>query len=173
MKKIIIIIVISVLIIGSVIALLIYNKKYGDKPITYPAKPDASTYTFYLINDQGDPTSAKKELLGNLRGIGSHYMHQIIWITNQPQSYPKNDPYDQGITYKTFDSLPQALGYIRTVINDSNWKQTTQQRLLFRSFQIPEEFSELITKLHRDSLITNDVFLPLGYAKGEQEKKKK
>ncbi len=165
--KTVIIILAVVILIGAVVGLLIWNKQNSVKPITYLAKFDVTKRAIYLVDDQGDPKNAQREVLNNITGI-NYFVSQVIWVTNQPNSYPTTDPQNKEIKYFTIDSAEQAFNLIRKIVLDSNWLKTTTERILFHSFDFTEANKDSIIALERDTIITHTPALFFGQIKGEQ-----
>ncbi|MEK7497188.1 MAG: hypothetical protein AAB657_04805 [Patescibacteria group bacterium] len=168
MKKYIIIASI-VIIAGGSIGYLIYQKKHTQKEIKYPGEFTQDRRCLYVVDDKGDPTTAKNEVLENLKGYGA-FINHIIWVTSQPESYPKVDPYDSRIKYHTTDSVNHALTLIKEMVLDSNWIKTTSERLLFHSFEFTEEDKDLAIALERDTITTATPMLAFGFIRSEREK---
>ncbi len=167
MKKYIIIAI--VVIAAGLIGYLIYQKEHAVKEIKYPGEYTQDKRCLYLVDDKGDPITAKNEVLENLKGYGMLINH-IIWVTSQPELYPKVDPHDPRIKYHTADSVNHALTLIKKMVMDSNWIEITSERLLFHSFEFTEEDKDLAIALERDTITTATPLLPFGFIRSEREK---
>jgi hypothetical protein len=163
MKKLIIWTSVVVIILGTVIVYLVYNKQQQDslKNKSYRSAPSDSMKIVYLAN--ADTIAKAKDGVANLLYKLSNYFDAVIWITTTPDSFPSADPLDPRIKYYTSPNDSEAILLAKKIFIDNGWPQTARIRYIFHSNMLISSQEEMIKKLVKDGIIITGVQVGYNY----------